>query len=126
MVARHSRSLSDLVRRRLAAHLEGMPARPTQSAIADALGVTQTWVSHYFRGRHDVDLDTLAKLADFLGVRLESLVADSENAKAVSAHPAGFGEVWTLLQSVTPAERDVVRDVLRVVARRPASKRARV
>ena len=118
------KSLSSLVRSRIQNALGSLPFRPTQSAIADALGVTQTWVSHYLRGRHEIDLDTLGKLCGYLGIRMGSLF-EGGDVVPLSTLPAGMAETWTLLQSITDDERDAVRDILRIMARRPSAKRAR-
>lgn len=116
-------TLSALVRTRLRAYLDGLPSRPTQAAIGDAIGRTQTWVSHYLSGRHDVDLDTLARLCAFLRIDLASLL--TERGELRHTVDPSLAELLTLFESVTPEERDTVLDVLRVLARRPAAKRAR-
>lgn len=114
--------LSDHVRRRVRAHLDAMPARPTQAAIGRAVHRTQTWVSHYLSGRHDIDLDTLSKLCEFLQVDLPSLLQD-EHTRATLAPP--YDEALTMLRALAQDERDTMIDVLRVLVRRPTAKRAR-
>lgn len=114
--------LAALVRSRIRTYLRDLPSRPTQQAIGDALGRTQTWVSQYLSGRHDIDLDTLAKLADFLHLDLVSLFRDHGPRHTLAPD---YAEALTLLQALTPDERATVLDVLRALARRPAQKRAR-
>lgn len=116
-------TLDALVRERIRTYLRDLPSRPTQQAIGDAIGRTQTWVSQYLSGRHDIDLDTLAKLAAFMHMDLGSLLHDHGSPRLTLA--PDFAEALTLLQSLTPEERATVLDVLRVLARRPATKRAR-
>lgn len=114
-------TVSQSVRQRLRNHLDALPSRPTQSAIGDALDRTQTWVSHYFSGRHDIDLDTLSNLCEFLHVDIRSLF-ESDDRQTL---PAPYAEALTLLKSIAPAERDLIIDLLRQMARRPTKKRAR-
>jgi transcriptional regulator with XRE-family HTH domain len=66
------RSLSDLARQRL---VTWMAARPTltQTEIAKAVGVTQSWVSQYKRGDIDPDVDQLDALARVFGHTLNEL-----------------------------------------------------
>jgi transcriptional regulator with XRE-family HTH domain len=118
-----AQTLSALVRARLRAYLESLPSRPTQAVIGEAIGRTQTWVSHYLSGRHEVDLDTLARLCAFLRVDLASLL--TERGEIRHTVDPSLAEVLTLFESLTDEERETVRDILRVLARRPAAKRAR-
>lgn len=110
------------VRARLRAHLEAMPARPTQSSIGRAIDRTQTWVSHYFSGRHNIDIDTLAKLCDFLQVSLTAVLASDDDAHTLTQP---YAEAVTLMQAVAPDERELILDMLRALVRRPVSARKR-
>lgn len=56
------RSLQDLARSRLTAWMGANP-KITQRMIAEAVGVTQSWVSQYKSGDVDADLDQLAAMA---------------------------------------------------------------
>lgn len=118
-----SQTLSALVRNRLRTYLESLPSRPTQAAIGEAIDRTQTWVSHYLSGRHDVDLDTLARLCAFLRVDLASLL--TERGELRHTVDPSLAELLTLFESLTRKERETVLDIVRVLARRPAEKRAR-
>jgi transcriptional regulator with XRE-family HTH domain len=115
--------LSTLTRARIRTYLESLPSRPTQKAIGDAIGRTQTWVSHYLSGRHDVDLDTLSRLCAFLRVDLSALVADRGELRHTVDR--SVAELLTLFDSLTEAERETVLEILRALARRPSAKRAR-
>jgi transcriptional regulator with XRE-family HTH domain len=115
--------LSALVRQRLRRHLDQLVARPTQKQLGDAIDRTQTWVSHYLSGRHDVDLDTLGHIAAFLDIDLGSLVTPDGDVRQQLPEP--YAEAVTLLQAVTHEERDAVLDILRSLARKPSTRRAR-
>lgn len=116
--------ISDLVRARLNAHLDALPTRPTQRSIGDAIGRTQTWVSHYLSGRHDCDLDTLAALAAFLNLDLSALVGPSGERLRTRLDPP-LDELVMLFQSVPPDEREVILQLLRSLTRPIHQRRAR-
>ena len=115
--------LSARVRHRLRDHLDRMPAKPTQQALAEAVGVTQSWISHYLHGRHEADLDTVEKLCQVLQLDLPSLVRP--DGAAVTTLPAAVAEPVALLQALTPEAREMVLELLRELTRPAASKRAR-
>lgn len=118
-------TLDALVRRRLAAYLDSMTARPTQDAIGAQISRTQTWVSHYLAGRTDADLDTLNKICDFIGIRLSTVIEDALKGKTAAPRPPAAVEVQTLFAAITPDEQKIVINVLATLARRPAAKRSR-
>lgn len=118
-----SSSLNSLVRTRIKQHIAAMPARPTQRAIADALGLTQTWVSHYMSGRHDIDLDKLAAFAAFLRVDPASLVKDGGELKH-TVKP-DVAEALTLFQALSSDEREIILLTMRALVRPQSEKRAR-
>ena len=51
--------------------------RFTQAEVAKKLGVTQAAVSHWERGKADVGIDQLNRLATMLSVPLRSLIEDA-------------------------------------------------
>jgi transcriptional regulator with XRE-family HTH domain len=117
--------LDQYVRRRISTHLAAMPVRPTQEAIGEAIGHTQTWVSHYLNGRHDADLTTLHQLCDYIGLRLADILAEAAGEAPAKPDNPEESETLTLLRSITPAERRAQLEILRIIARRPSTKRAR-
>lgn len=114
--------LSAHVRQRIHEHLADLPVRPTQRAIGAAIRRTQTWVSHYLSGRHDIDLNTLGRLADFLGVTVPDLMAGAQPRHDASPR---LTEAITMLRSISDDEQDTVLDILRILARVPSTRRAR-
>lgn len=115
--------LSQRVRHRIRDHLDSLPAKPTQAALAETAGVTQSWISHYLHGRIDVDLDTLERLCQALQLDLSSLMgADSATRTTL---PAQLAEPLALLQALTPAARETVLDLLREMTRPATKQRAR-
>lgn len=115
-------TVSNHVRASVRAHLQAMPARPPQAAIGRAINRTQTWVSHYLSGRHDIDIDTLSRLCDFLQLDLPSLLSGDDNRPRLDEP---YAEAVTLMQAVSPDERELIVDMLRALVRRPTGKRAR-
>lgn len=115
--------LSARIRHRIRDHLDAMPAKPRQSSLAEAVGVTQSWVSHYLHGRHDIDLDTLEKLCDVLQLDLAALVKPDGQAKT-TLRPE-LSELVALFQALAPDSQETVRQLLRELTRPAAQKRAR-
>lgn len=61
-------------RNRLAAALEATSPRQTQSDLAEAIGVTQAYVSRLCTGSYqDVPLETARAIAEFFGCAVEDL-----------------------------------------------------
>lgn len=116
-------SLQALVRTRIKERLAALPARPTQYAIAEALGLGQTWVSHYLSGRHDIDLDKLAAFAAFLRVDPATLVKDGGAIKHTVA--PDIAEALTLFQALSEKERGIILETMRALTRPVSEKRAR-
>lgn len=116
-------TLQSLVRHRLRQHLDGLPAKPTQASLADAIGVTQTWVSHYLHGRHDIDLDTLERLCNTLQLDLSTIVR--RDGPVESTQPPELAEPVMLLQALPGDSRAVVIELLRELTRPTTQKRAR-
>lgn len=76
----------------------------TQAELAQKVGVSTSFVGHVERGSRKASLDTMVDLANALGLSLDYLLAaslDSENAT-----------------DLTPAQRDVMRDILATVQSR--------
>jgi transcriptional regulator with XRE-family HTH domain len=67
------RGLSEMARQRLASWMAANP-KITQTTIAQAVGVTQAWVSRYKSGEQDADLDQLAAMARVFGHTLTELL----------------------------------------------------
>ncbi len=110
------------VRRRIKARLADLPAKPTQDAIGQALGKTQTWVSHYLAGDIDADFETAGRFCEFLGTSLSAEIKAGADAKAKPTKQAEFS---VLFSSITTEEQETILNILRTVARRPAKRRAR-
>lgn len=115
--------LSARIRARLREHLAAMPSRPTQQALADQMGATQSWVSHYLAGRHDADIDTLDRFAQAVQVDFASLVRP--DGKPQSTLPREFAEPIVMLQAMTPEMRAHVIALMRELTRPSTQKRAR-
>jgi len=117
-----SLTLSESIRAAIKNYLDMLPRKPTQASIGRAVQRTQTWVSHYLSGRHDIDLNTLSRLCLFLDIKVADLLADSVAPKAERSLAS---EASTLMQAISPEEQQAILDVLRALARKPAAKRAR-
>lgn len=46
----------------------------THQALADALGLNRTTISHYAAGRNEPDIETLIRIADYFHVTVDYLV----------------------------------------------------
>ena len=60
--------------------------------IADYMGVSESCVSHWFRGNNSLDIDNLYKLCQFLGVSLDQI----------------FGVAPIVFGALNPEENDIV------------------
>jgi transcriptional regulator with XRE-family HTH domain len=78
----------------------------TQSEMAGALGVSQSYISEMEKAKRDVTLDLLEKYARILRVPISSLLLFAENVEG--APPMGRGRVFIagkvvdLLRSLVP------------------------
>lgn len=66
--------LVDQARRRITAWMEANKPRITQKTVAEAVGVSQSWVSQYKSGDQDADLDQLDAMARVFGHTLFELL----------------------------------------------------
>jgi transcriptional regulator with XRE-family HTH domain len=66
------RRLQELARARIKGWLAANP-RITQIKLAEAVGMSQTWVSQYKSGEQDADCDQLAAMAAVFGHTLSEL-----------------------------------------------------
>jgi transcriptional regulator with XRE-family HTH domain len=67
------RSLAELARTRIVGWMATNP-RITQTTIAQAVGVSQAWVSQYKSGDQDADIDQLDAMARVFGHTLAELI----------------------------------------------------
>lgn len=81
----------------------------TQTELAERAGVTQSTVSKIEVGRGDGDADTLARIAEALGVRPADLVSEdgppedeTHHAAPSMAARAGWAEVLARAKSLAP------------------------
>lgn len=54
--------------------------RLTQRELADALHISQTFVSKYERGESEPDLEMVVLMADYFGVTVDSFLRVSDDA----------------------------------------------
>lgn len=76
----------------------------TQAELAEKIGVSTSFVGHMERGSRKASLDTMVDLANALGLGLDYLLASSLNTESAT--------------DLTPAQRDVMRDILATVQSR--------
>ena len=76
----------------------------SQLQLADKLGVTQQAVAHWERKPEAVRTDTLAKLADALGISAADLLGEAKGKRA-SAAPAPVGRARQLFEAVSRLPR---------------------
>lgn len=67
------KSLADLARRRITAWMESN-RQITQAKVAEAVGVSQSWVSLYKSSGVEADLDQLAAMAEVFGHTVNELL----------------------------------------------------
>lgn len=115
--------LQALVRRRFRQHLEALPARPTQAALAEAAGINQSGLSHYLAGRHEFDLNTIGRLAAALQLDLGSLVRADGEIKTTLAPP--LAELVALYGALPADSQFTIISLLRELTRPTTQKRAR-
>jgi DNA-binding XRE family transcriptional regulator len=74
----------------LAAHLSGFRERRglTQAALAERAGMDRSYLSGIERGRHNVPLDTVCRLAWALGMEVRDLLTAAPVRKARRRRPA--------------------------------------
>lgn len=111
------RSLVELARSRIVAWMEANPKK-TQATIAQAVGVTQGWVSKYKRGELDADLDqleTMARVFDHTIFELLDLRPDPKERELLEAYrrlrPEARPLALQMLEAMTPqpVERGRIR-----------------
>lgn len=97
------RSLAELARHRLSAWMAANP-QTTQKAVADGVGVSQTWVSQYKSGDQDADIDQLEALARVFGHTLHELIDIRPDPKERALLEA--------FRKLRPASRDLAVQML--------------
>jgi transcriptional regulator with XRE-family HTH domain len=109
------RRLADLARQRVVAWMDANP-KITQSTIAKAVGVSQSWVSLYKSGGVEADLDQLDEIARVFGHTLMELLdlrPDPNEQKLIDAYralsPQNRALAIQTLQAMIPAPRTVKR-----------------
>lgn len=102
------KGLADLARSRIVAWLAANP-KITQVKLAEAVGMSQTWVSQYKKGEQDADIDQLAAMARAFNHTLMELLdlrPDPKERELVEAFRALRPEARTLalqmLQAMIP------------------------
>lgn len=95
-------ALDDIARQRIAAWLKA--SGKTQTALADAIGRNQAWMSRYLDGDFDADLDTLEKMARAHGHTLFHLLG-------VNADPAE-DELLQQFRAIRPDARELLLKLL--------------
>lgn len=81
----------------------------SQNAVADALGVSQGMVSHWYTGRKRITLD---KLADFCKL-VKCLPWDIDPESVISeVFDKEEKRIFTLLRTADPARRELILEFL--------------
>jgi transcriptional regulator with XRE-family HTH domain len=103
-------SLSDLARQRIVAWMAANP-RITQMKLAEAVGVSQPWISAYKSGDQDADVDQLAAMARVYGHTLMELLdlrPDPKERELIEAFralvPANRTLALQMLQAMIPPQ----------------------
>lgn len=89
----------------------------SQPQLAEALGLSLSYIGTVERGERAVSLHVLAAVAHVLGIKLDEVLAGN------GAERRAVDELATLTASVPPELRGVAKDVLRALARRAKPKR---
>lgn len=85
--------------------------RVAQKDIAAHMGWLQPTVSKYLLGKHNTDIDSLDRLARFLGTSLVEILSD-----APPARDAEFEAVYAAYRRLDPAGRKSFRDIVQRLA----------
>jgi transcriptional regulator with XRE-family HTH domain len=92
----------------------------TQEALADAIGVSNSQVSHIERGERDVDTELLAKIADALGVSPAELFEGERPTPPVPSSVRDAGNVYFVMPGkISAEERERVEELLKRLAEIP-------
>lgn len=75
-----------------------------QKDVADALGLTDQYISKIERGDTSMTLNTLSGIADCLGVDLGMLVGGANSASP----DYGKHEVFAIMDKATPKQKDAI------------------
>lgn len=99
--------LADLARQRIVTWMAANP-KITQNMIAEAVGVSQSWVSLYKSGRVEADLDQLDEIARVFNHTLNELLdlrPDPKERELIEAYRA-----------IEPAKRPLAVEVVKGLA----------
>lgn len=78
--------------------------------IADYMGVSESCVSHWFRGNNSLDIDNLYKLCQFLGVSLDQIFG--LDPIVVGVLNADENDVLRAYRSASDEEKNLIRRAL--------------
>lgn len=99
----------------------------TQKSFAALLNLTQQTYSDYETGRTNPDLDTLTKIADFLGVSIDYLLGRSDDFGIISInnemndYTAEERQLVADYRALTPALKDMLQLTLQTWKGSPAN-----
>lgn len=93
----------DVVRQRIKAWMAGKNVNRTQ--LGEAAGYNQPWATRYLEGEHNADLDTLGRIATFLGQPLSALFDQPPD-------PAE-AELLLRFRGLSATRRDLILSMLR-------------
>jgi transcriptional regulator with XRE-family HTH domain len=84
----------------------------TQSAFADALGMTRNQIAYYERASTNPSMETVAKIAAFFGVTVGELLNDTTKTKSKPGPPSQFVQLAERLDRLPRAKQKMVADML--------------
>lgn len=90
---------------------ERLKLRLTQEKLAEDIGISDSYMGQIERGERSLALDTLAKLANRLGVTIDYLLSDS-----VKVEDEGLLNEWLqIMDGRTSKEKRMALDVIKVM-----------
>ena len=85
----------------------------TQEQLAEAVGVSTTYIGFVERGERSVTLEKLLDITNVLGVSIDYLLCDSTESNS----DADFNLLKNLWQKASPSERSLILDLANSVLR---------
>ncbi|WP_425059216.1 HTH-type transcriptional regulator Xre [Sporomusa carbonis] len=86
----------------------------TQQQVADMTGLSRARLNNYEQGVREPDLDTVTKLADFLGVSVDYLLGRDKPAPTAPSEDLELIELARKLKSLPEKDRKVVETIIKL------------
>lgn len=85
--------------------------RMTQEHLAELVGTSQKYISRIEVGYHNVKLETIAAIAKYLKVSVESLIADYDD----STDENTLKLIMEDIRGMSPKQLDMLRDSIKMI-----------